>query len=267
MPSFPEFVSSSQLERVPPLQLKHISCSCQRSVRLRNLTSVSWPRPTRPSILPLNSSFMTRQQHITALGREVVSVASARSSRVSVVKETKHHWARTSHVVLFSTAKSTLLSPTSRLGNNLHDLIHTRVHERCHDVVEHYAARTMPPVTIAARLTIILQAFKACVQRVRRASRPLPPWLPRTCSFATFCHHSVIQPCAGVLAVHVPQRHQLIDARGFVSSAQSFQSIQILCHFRRHNVLVCCVLTRRLSRVRRRSRRRLGLPARTFPDP
>ena len=70
----------------------------------------------------------------------------------------------------------------------------------------------------------------------------------------TFCHHSVIQPFVGLLAEHVPQKHQLINARGFVGSAQPFQSIRILCHLWRHDVFACRVLARVLSRVRRRSR-------------
>ena len=147
---------SSVTYRVPPLQLKHISC-CQLNVRLRNLTSASWPRPTRPSILALNSSFMTRS------GR------SSSTSLPSAMKSSPWHphvpagsrWWKNPRITLlelnpcvlstlmycrchrfeairvpWSAFKSTFIQQAV-LGNNQHDLIYARVHERCHDVVEH----------------------------------------------------------------------------------------------------------------------------------
>ena len=74
----------------------------------------------------------------------------------------------------------------------------------------------------------------------------------RELSFATFCHHSVIQPFVGFLAVHVPQGYHSSSTLGGFVTAQHFPSIQPR-HFWRHNLLVCCVLARGLSRVRRRS--------------
>ena len=88
----PRNTASSVAYRVPPLQLEHISCPCQRAVRFRNLTSVSRPRPTRPSILALQ----LLQQRVAAFSLKIFSEASACSCRFSVMKHTRHDLARSS---------------------------------------------------------------------------------------------------------------------------------------------------------------------------
>ena len=55
------------------------------------------------------------------------------------------------------------------LGNNSHNLFYAGVHERCHDVVERYAARTMLPVTRYSKAddhSQRLQGWRSCVHIV-----------------------------------------------------------------------------------------------------
>ena len=62
--------------------------------------------------------------------------------------------------------------------------------------------------------------------------------------------HPVVRWSSGCTRTSEASSNQHSKLSGF---AQRFQSIQLLCHFWRHSVFVCCVLVRFLRRVRRRS--------------
>ena len=89
-----------------------------------------------------------------------------------------------------STAGSTLLSPAGRLGEQPHNFVYAGVHERCHDVVERYAARTMLPVTRCSKADDHpqrLQGWRSCVHVVPDVS----------CDFS--CH----EPALDTTVLHV----------------------------------------------------------------
>ena len=81
---------------------------------------------------------------------------------------------------------------------NPHNLVHAGVHERCHDIVERFAAQTILPSRVAARLTIILQrlqGWRSCVHIVPDVS----------CDFS--CHEPALDTT--VLHVNEPATNHL----------------------------------------------------------
>ena len=279
----PSNTASSVTYRVPPLQLKHISLSCQRIVLFKNLTSARWPRPTRPSILASNSSAMTR------------SSRSSSASLPSAMKSSPWH----PHVPAGSLWWNARVPSVRSEYSHVVPLPPLRSHSSAIQCLQQqearYAARTMLPVTRCSKADDHpqhLQGWRSCAHivpgvscdfschepaldttvlqvvnepatnhlgaRTQCCSRDHEQRILRTqraeLSFSALCRHSLVELFVGLLAVHKRPRHQLVRTRGCARSPKHFQAVQLLRHFWRHNVSVCLVFARCTSQVRQRFR-------------
>ena len=219
-----------------------------------------------------------------------------------MVEDTRHHFARAppmrpehSHVVLLPPFRSHS-SAAERLQQQealssfqqAHDLIDARVHERCHDAVEHNAARTMFSVTRCSKAdnhSQGLQGLRSSVCVVPHVScllgrhesalvTTISSCRQRTCREPSWWRDA--KPSSGSRTAHPvniarPSSRSLVFwLYTYLSPAFSVDSAHLSLLAPRHLRLLRSLQTSQPGSSAfpgSRRRRLLGLPARIFPNP